>query len=341
MILTRSPFYFNVPFPNNFVTKVDFELIVGTGTTASITPLQTYNFTKLKPSTTATNTWLDIAPYIRDNYDFGPVVTSGLNANTIRENSEVLLASISAQPVDSLGGSLSALAQKYICTDGYSYYSQGQNIEPSQKILLSHDTYKADARGYFVIPLRAASGDTPPTVNGVTTTLLAVDSEARYVQYLVIPCFNYTGNIDVTFGGETINIELITECKYPLREIQFLNKFGVFESMHFYKASKESISIESQEFKNAYTNGVNYDTQRHQIQKLNVKSNKSITIETGFLNPNYNFTVEELLQSEKVYLDGVPINVDTNSLDFKTRIMDKLISYSINFIYAFDQINNV
>lgn len=343
MILTRSPFYFNVPFTSSFITKVYFSLTVGTGFLNSITPRETYNFTKNRPSATAGNTWLDISPYIRDIYEFSPVSTNGITVNTISNSTtfSVLYASITAQPVDSLGSSLSPLSQKYICTDGYSYYSQGQNLQPTQKILLSHATYKADARGYFIVPLRATSGDSDPTVNGVSVALGSVVVNTNMVKYLIVPCFNYTGSIAVSYEGETINIELITECKFPLREIQFLNRFGAFEIMHFYKAAKESITVRSEDFKNAYTNGLSYDVQRHQIQRYNVQSNKSINIETGFLNPNYNFTIEELLQSEKVYLNGTPINVDTTSLDYKTRIVDKLISYNINFSQAFDHINNV
>jgi hypothetical protein len=70
-------------------------------------------------------------------------------------------------------------------------------------------------------------------------------------------------------------------------------------------------------------------------------SNKKIKIETGFLNEDYNATIQELLQSEKVWMNGNPINVVSNSLEFKTRLIDKLISYSIDFEYAYDEINNV
>jgi hypothetical protein len=342
MILTRNPFYFNVVHPNAFVTKVDFTLVVGTGFINSITPRQTRTFTKLKAWTEA-NSYIDISPYIRDVYQYQPVVTALTATATVKNSGAfaVLFASIDAQPFDSLGSTLTPSAQKFVCTDGYGYYEEGQNKQSTSKILLTHDTYKADSRGYFIVPLSAVDGDSDPTINGDAVALGAVNVNSNYVKYLVIPCFNYTGNITVTFEGETINIELIEECKYPVQEVQFLNRFGVFEGIHFYKAAKESIMLKSEEFKNAYTNGVSYDVKRHQIQKLNVRSNRKITIETGFLNPNYNDTIGELLRSEKVYLNGSPVNVDTGSLDFKTRIVDKLISYSLNFKYAFDDINNV
>ena len=207
---------------------------------------------------------------------------------------------------------------------------------------MSHQNYKADARGYFIVPLRCESGDANPTVDGAAVTLGFSNNHNNYVKYIVIPLADYSGNIDVLFGGESINIEIIEECKYDVQEIQFLNRFGVLESLHFYKAAKESLSTTSEDFKNNYVTGAtSWDVQKHQMQKYNVKSNRRINIETGFLNQYYNQTLSELMQSEKVWLNGKPINVKSNSLDFKTRIVDKLITYSIDFEYAYDEINNI
>ena len=46
MILNRAPFYFNVVFPNTFVTNVNFTLVVGTGSTTTIVPTKTYTFNR-------------------------------------------------------------------------------------------------------------------------------------------------------------------------------------------------------------------------------------------------------------------------------------------------------
>lgn len=342
MILTRSPFIFNAPYPNSFVTSVQFTIVVGLGSTTTIVPLNTRTITRPSPSSTSVNTWIDASPYIRDWYDISPITTSDSSAAEVITNGEVLLTSITAEFTDSLGSTLTPLSQKYIATNGYGYYTDGQNYQPTKKILLSHQEYKADERGYFIVPIRVESGDLNPTVDGVAVTLGFSDTYQNYVKYIVIPMADYSGNIEVVFEGESINIELIEECKYPVKEIQFLNRFGVLETIHFYKASKESFSIESEKFKNNYVTGAtSYDTQVHQLKKYNVKGNKSINIETGFLNQNYNETMKELMLSELVWLDGVPINVKSNSLEFKTRIVDKLITYSIDFEYAFDEINNI
>jgi hypothetical protein len=340
MILSRSPFYYNVVHPNAFVTSVDFTLVVAEGSLATPTALQTYNFTKLKPSDTTTNTYIDIAPYIRDSYNNQPI-TDKPAASLVVDGSDVLIAVVTAQATDSLGNNLTPSSNKYKCADGYGYYLDGQNNQPSNKILLSHQEYKADYRGYFIVPLNCASGDADPTVDGVGVALGFTEDVTNYIKYLVIPCAEYQGSITVVFGGETIFIELIEECKYEVKEFQFLNRFGAMESIHFYKSSMESLSVKSNTFKNNYTNGVSYDTSIHQIKRTDVTANKSIKVETGFLNPYYNETIQELLQSEKVWMNAKPVNIKTESLEFKTRAIDKLISYSLDFDYAFDEINNV
>ena len=55
--------------------------------------------------------------------------------------------------------------------------------------------------------------------------------------------------------------------------------------------------------------------------------------------------VRQMLLSEQVWIyDGsstLPINLKSNTLQFKKSVNDKLISYTISFEYAFDKINNI
>lgn len=344
MILTRSPFYNNQSHPNNFITSVDFTLTVGTGSTSAITQLDVpYTFSKPKPSSSTTNSFIDISPYIRDYFQFAPMTLTGTTDPEVRASASqsVLVAKCEASFVDSIGSNEDNVSTTYIATDGYGYYTEGQNYQPTQKILLSHTEYKADYRGYFVVPLRCETGDANPTVNSTEVTLSFSDTNTNYVKYLVIPCANYSDLITVAFEGETITIDLVEECKYNVNEVQFINRFGVFEVLHFYKAQKDTLSFNRETFKGNYTNGTSYTTTAHQIKKYNSRANKKFTVETGFLGQEYNTTMEELCLSEHVWSNGVPVNVVKNSLDLKTRLVDGLITYSIDFEYAYDEVNNV
>lgn len=340
MILTRSPFYYNKTV-GSFDTSIKYNLTIGTGSTSSIVSVKDYEFTKLVPTTDTTNVFIDVSPMIRDYYSYSPLSFTGYTSPTVINSNEVLLAELTATIIDKLGNDNTPISNKYICTDGYGYYTEEQNKQSNNKILLSHTEYRAYENGFFAVPLSCNGSDADPTVNGVSVDLDYTDNHNNYVKYLIIPLGGFSGSVTVVFGGETIYIELIEECKFPVKVVQFINRFGVFETVHFYKASKETISVESKDFKNAYTNGLSYGVNKHQIKQYNKKTNKTVNIETGFLTPYYNETMQELLQSEFVWVDGKPVNVTSNSLELKTRVIDKLISYSIDFEYAYDEINNV
>ena len=55
--------------------------------------------------------------------------------------------------------------------------------------------------------------------------------------------------------------------------------------------------------------------------------------------------MEEILQSDKVWIEQdtvlTPMIVSTNSMTFKTSVNDKLVDYSLNLDYAYDQIQNI
>jgi hypothetical protein len=51
-----------------------------------------------------------------------------------------------------------------------------------------------------------------------------------------------------------------------------------------------------------------------------------------------------MLYSDTIYFydgDLVPVNVKSSSLEFKTRVNDKLVNYSLDFDYAYNIIQNV
>ncbi len=347
MILTRSPYYLRVPFPNDFVTSVTYTIDINTGTPTVKTTEQSYTVTKQRPSDDFDSLWLDVSPFVRDVFEYSPIYTPDYPAVSVPLyfTNSIFLVDVNANINDSLGSDLTNVVFNKVATDGYGYFQEGQNYEPTKRILLSHDNYKADANGYFIVPLRMEQGLGNISVNSVVVPHVATDQHNNNVVNLVIPLNLYTDNVQVEFEGESINIELIEECKYPVQEIQFINRFGVPEIIHFYKTKKDSLKIEGKEFHNAYTDGLTYNTERHQIKQYNKVVNKSFKIETGYLNEDYNATLQELLASEYVWIrednNLVPINIKTNSLEFKTGIVDKLISYSIEFDYAFDLINNV
>jgi len=66
---------------------------------------------------------------------------------------------------------------------------------------------------------------------------------------------------------------------------------------------------------------------------------------SGFVDEAMNETFKQLFLSERVWqFDGtnyIPLKLGSKSLEYKTRMKDRLINYEVEFEYAFNDINNV
>jgi hypothetical protein len=106
-----------------------------------------------------------------------------------------------------------------------------------------------------------------------------------------------------------------------------------------FKVRKDTISVTADSFEGGAPLG------KHQFNTFNVQSRSKFTINSGFVTEDKNEAVKQLLLSEKVWvLEGgqaIPISVSSKSQEFKTRQNDRLINYSLEFEYAFNDINNV
>ena len=186
---------------------------------------------------------------------------------------------------------------------------------------------------------------TSVNVDGTNYSLTTSTNIKSQIKYVYIKGSDFAGIINVTVGIKVITLEMQTECKYTPIDVKFLNKYGAYEIMSFFKANKENTSISRESFTNNIVVGGNYDVSRHQYQVLTANAKDSITINSGFVPEAYNETVKQLLLSTSVFIlkDGVhiPVNVSNGSYAFKTRINDKLINHSLTLDYAFDTINNI
>ena len=191
-------------------------------------------------------------------------------------------------------------------------------------------------------------------------TVLDIGNTNQKIQYLLI-----TGTQDLvdnslltlvstnsSYSTNTvITLTKVCEPKYTPLSIIFYNKYGALQNMWFFKKSMTNINIKSETFKNNMIDFDNnggaptYALTKHQEKKFIANGKESITINSGFYNESFNEVVRQMLLSEQVWIyDGsstLPINLKSNTLQFKKSVNDKLISYTISFEYAFDKINNI
>tara|TARA_R110000744_G_scaffold34955_1_gene81190 strand:- start:357 stop:1535 length:1179 start_codon:yes stop_codon:yes gene_type:complete len=152
-------------------------------------------------------------------------------------------------------------------------------------------------------------------------------------------------------GTEVIKIITLEECKYTPIKVTFVNKFGAIQDLIFFKKSTDSTVVKGEEFKSAFfdQSTLTYKTYQHQRTQFMVKGNDSITMNTGFINDDYNQVIEELMLSEQVWATFItdtqelvrPLVPKTKSLTFKTTLNDNLVDYAIDFDIANDKINNI
>ena len=130
------------------------------------------------------------------------------------------------------------------------------------------------------------------------------------------------------------------ESKYSPSVMQFVNKNGVWESVTFFKRSDSTISTTTNEYRKSLgssgSSGFTYDTTAHKYQRINTNGRKRFTLNTGWVGEDYDTIMEQMLMSERVMLDGLPVNVTTNSLNLQKSVNDKMINYIIEVEEAFD-----
>ena len=178
-------------------------------------------------------------------------------------------------------------------------------------------------------------------------------SDGNFPMLVITYDNQYVGDVDIYLPSaklaETKIVKVITldECKYEPIKLTFVNRFGALQDLWFFKKSIEKVNTKKETFNRFTINsdtGV-YDTSIHQNQTFNVNSNKKLTINTGYVDESYNSLMQELMQSEQIWLElnsvVTPINLDTNSLTFKTSVNDKLVDYTVEVSYSFDAINNI
>ena len=146
---------------------------------------------------------------------------------------------------------------------------------------------------------------------------------------------------------ETILVETIEECKYTPYKVSFLNKYGVVQDLWFFKRRNESVNInKSQYLQNTIQesiSGVSYSLSKASKIPTDFKVTKNLKLNTGFINENHNEIIQELMLTESAWIhegsNVFPIVPTTSSLDYKTQLNDKLINFTVDFEYAYNEIN--
>jgi hypothetical protein len=319
-IFIRSPYIIEVDEAGQTSAKIEVYLW-NKGTTEPTEP--NHIFSKPIPSPTQTKLSWNVSnlavAFIKPIAPFVPTEPTEENVNTwcymkvVRYSDDVELDD-----------------ETFVCLNGYTNYLDGYNQSTT-------DTY---------IPLF-----NPNIKNYVK------DFDTNYVSFFLEEETYSTSYGDVTIEDagvwkfpileETENVEdfnfyaeELCEPKYTPIVCTFINRFGGWQYLTFFKANQQSIEVKSKDY-NLLPSSIDFNPLQGVKQRFNFQGTQKIKCNTGWVDENYSELIQDLLLSQVVLLDNKPAIVKSQSADIKTHLKDRNINYEIEFEYNYGLINDV
>ena len=361
-IYTRSPHIIEIDESGVTGSKIEL-FIYYAGGSAPTNPQ--YTLEKAIPSSSNLKMYYDVSPYLREYINFDTrqsvIGSGGSSGVTLNTYNQYVIAQIKTYKLAS--GTYTLLATtSYFCFDGYGYYSEGANPNPvGPYFSLDEGTYyyKANGNPTSVVADRAGligvwDGGTSTDIkytdlsSGATHTISTPLSSSQRLYDVPAVWYNYYTNgnkVEFITGGsafQTYYFKPKCEPKYTPVLIDFVNKQGYWQREWFYKASKNSISTNESIYNVMQSSSHSYSTLQGQRRGFNNNGEETIICNTGNVAESYFETIQQILLSERILIDSLPVTVDSKSME-KNKGVNKQgnINYTLTFKFAFDMINSV
>lgn len=137
-----------------------------------------------------------------------------------------------------------------------------------------------------------------------------------------------------------VEYEILNECKYPVIEILFKNRYGILETTTFGKVSHKTLQTkrETAEYSIVDINGVSH-SKRHSNKHINVDGDEVYELNTDFVPEYMNACYEDLFMSDEVYIRDPeggydayrPVLLMDSDFKRKAKVTDGLINYNFKF----------
>lgn len=350
IIYSRSPYFITVNESAQVGSKIELRLWNGTG--SAPTPA-TYTFSKSIASSTQIENIYNISPFVKEYIDnVAPNYAAGETDST----SMWVNVQVKRFKETSVGSYTLLDTTTYLGTNGYTAFADGYNYTNASNtfMLLSDNTKEikydiAKDIPYVNVLINPTVGDVITAtykdlrgrnelVVGYTETkgMLKIPLSTTSVKY------NKGNTLTITYNETTFQYRVIPICepKYSPVICSYINRFGGWQFLTFFKTRIDNINVKGSNY-NLLQDSINYNTSKGQSKSFNINGKQSIKLSSGFVPENYSDLIQDLLLSETVLLDGLPVEVKTQSTTLKTSLQDRNINYEIEFDYAFNIINNV
>ena len=211
-----------------------------------------------------------------------------------------------------------------------------------------------DADTFYTTAVSSSPPD-PTTNNSQNLVIYAGVGAANlennpYIDNVIKPSNHNDGDYyDVILkdsGGDTITsvrYYLVCEPKYDPVQVAFINRFGVADFITFFKRSDTRGNFTQDSYqKSIYNDGFTTPSlEVGKYQSFNVNSRNTLTLNTGFVDQDYDETIEDIMMSEYVavytnsnWVSAVP---NRGSIEYQKSVNTKLINYTMSFDFGFDE----
>ena len=375
IIRTRSPFFIRTPQETSSSLsyfQINITIASGVlGVAGCPANLGTFTLQK-KPLTGEDSVSFDISELVNDFIEQKFINNTPLTGYNVSADTQSVWVTVVTSARESNGTIIgSTTTTNYLAQEGYNDFKDGVNYTTETTAMISGNYIQYNKGDYIYLPVnveRVNSVNFKYNGSSISTYGVSDNGNANQkVDYSYYLTAQEIDEIEITYDTtqtESITVKEIEECKYPVHKIVFLNRWGAFQDLFFFKKSVESLESRSENFNRSifqarqvyYTeregeceenyNYNVYSTTAHAKKTFNANATESILLNTGFVPESMNPYFEELMVSEYVWLvdenDVVyPVNLKDSSFTYKTGLNDRLINYTMNFEKSFDLVNNI
>ena len=239
--------------------------------------------------------------------------------------------------------------EDFVCLNGYTQYLDGYN-QSNEDVVIglsgNQKIYYNTISGYYLNVWVNVSDEFDTIAqwyNGNTlidtSTIVEASGESNMFK---IPIRTNTTKLLIVQEDvkKTVFFEQLCEPKYTPIICTFINRYGGWQYLTFFKANSQGIDVKSKDY-NLLPSSIDYNPLQGIKQRFNFQGTQKIKCNTGWVDENYSELIQDLMLSEVVLLDNKPAIVKSQSFDIKTHLKDKNINYEIEFEYNYGLINDV
>ena len=342
-IFVRSPYIISINNSSQIGSRLEL-YIWNKGDIPPTNP--NYTFTKSIVSETQTENLYNISNAIREYISIIKPIDD--NIISLEEVKNYCFAKVKRYSLNTSEEYILIDEETFVCFEGYTNFLGGVNqyddnsfvnlFNPNLKIYKDENSVN-----YVNIWLEQGSyryftpfANVPFEVIDPALYRLEYVSNGDHTLFEIIANGEERINVEIS----SFNVETICEPKYTPLICAFINRFGGWSFLTFFKANQQSIETKSNSF-NLMPENWNYNTFIGSNKNFNFNGTKKITCNTGWIDEGHFELIQDLMLSETILLDNIPVICKTQSSDFKTQLKDKNINYTINFEYNFNLINDL